>query len=58
VLREYLDRRDIDVMAIDEITMDGEIIMLSYTTKKDFVIEGESSNVVSNIGDFSLSFII
>jgi hypothetical protein len=48
-VREYLDNHTIDVMALDVVDEDeegnGDTIMISYTSKKDFVSEHDCSNV-------------
>jgi hypothetical protein len=54
-LREYLDKHDIDVMAIDDITDDGEVIMISYLKKKDYVDLNEASNVVISLWTTSIA---
>jgi hypothetical protein len=48
-VREYLDNHTIDVMALDVVDEDeegnGDTIMISHTSKKDFVSEHDCSNV-------------
>jgi hypothetical protein len=57
-VREYLDNHGMEIMALDIVNEDeegnGDTMMISYTTKKDFVEEHPSSNVgmffyISNI---------
>jgi hypothetical protein len=47
-VRDYLDNMNIEVMALDIVDEDeenGDTMMISYKTKKDFVVEHDCSNV-------------
>ena len=46
---EYLDRKDVELMALDCVDEDengdGNVMMISYTTNKEYVEEHDCSNV-------------
>ena len=46
-LRRYLEDRSLDVTALDE--LDEETIMISFVKKRDWVEEGNASNVVISL---------
>lgn len=52
-LAEYLDRKDIDLMGIDEITT--EVMLISYTKKKEFLDEHDCSNCGMTIIFFEIN---
>lgn len=49
VLRRFMDDKSLEMMAVDELTEDGETIMISYMKKKDWVEEGDASNVIISL---------
>jgi hypothetical protein len=63
VVGEYLDMHDVDVMALDLVDEDengdGDVVMISYTTTKEYVEEHDCSNVGKKKSDqFKFKFLV
>jgi hypothetical protein len=60
VVGEYLDKHDVDVMALDMVDEDengdGDVMMISYIMNKEYVEEHDCSNVGKSSSDKSDQF--